>query len=283
MVNANAKLKDNVKRYLQLIGDYPTLTQEEEIALCQRIANGDDAAKDYFIRCNLKLVVSVAKQYANFSVSFMDLIQEGNMGLCKAIEKFDPSLGYKFSTYGIQWIRQYISRYIMDKGNLIHIPIHVLENEFKVRKAFDKLYKDFQREPTIMELAEETGFSEYKIQDLLSLAKDTISIDMQINEDQDTRLSDLIADPDTGSLSGDADEVFVHEDIIKSLNILNDREREIIIRHFGLNDEPPMTLEDIGKLYGITRERVRQIESKAMRKLRTSKTRIELEEYYHDL
>lgn len=283
MSPTNSRLSDNVKRYLQMIGEYPTLSQEEEIALCKKIKEGNVDAKDRFIRCNLKLVVSVAKQYSHYGVPLMDLIQEGNLGLIKAIDKFDYTLGYKFSTYGIQWIRQYISRYIMDKGNMIHIPVHVMENEFKVRRAIDTLKKEYQREPSLEELAKETGFSKERIMELLNLIQDPISIDMQIDEEGDTSLGDMIADSSIDAPNTAANGNFIHEDIEKSLAILNERERCVIIKRFGLDGSDPMTLEDIGKIYGITRERVRQIESRAMRKLKTPKIRKELEDYYNDL
>lgn len=283
MSKADSKVTDNVKRYLQMIADYPKLSQEEELALYKRIQQGDKDAKDTFIRCNLKLVVSVAKQYARFSVPMMDLIQEGNLGLMKAIEKFDPSMGYRFSTYGIQWIRQYISRYIMDKGKVIHIPVHVIENEFKVRKAIDTLLKEYQRDPTIKELAKETGFSEERVIELLNLIQDPLSIDMNVNDENDTVLSDLIADPKSDEMINGMNKEFIHEDIIKALTVLNERERDIIIKHFGLNDQPAITLEEIGQEYGITRERVRQIESAAIRKLKATDVRKYLEAYYHDL
>lgn len=283
MAGNDTRLNDNVKRYLQVIGEYPTLTQEEEIELAKKILEGDIDAKDWFIRCNLKLVVSVAKQYSRYGVPFMDLIQEGNLGLIRAIEKFDYRMGFKFSTYGIQWIRQYISRYIMDKGNMIHIPVHVMENEFKVRKAIDTLYKELHREPTIEELAKETGFPKDKVLELLNLIQDPVSIDMQIDDEGETSLGDMIADSSVNSPTHSADDHFVREDIEKSLHILNERERDVIIKRFGLNGENPMTLEDIGKIYGITRERIRQIESRAMRKLKAPKVRKELEDYYNDL
>lgn len=279
----NTKISDNVKRYLQVIGDYPRLSQEEEISLCEKMKNGDIDAKDTFIRCNLKLVVSVAKQYSRYGVPLMDLIQEGNLGLIKAVDKFDYTLGFKFSTYAMQWIRQYISRYIMDKGSMIHIPVHVLENEFKVRKAIDVLCKELQREPTMEEIAAHTGYSVKKVTDLLNMIQDPVSIDMQIDDDGDTSLGDMIADDTISSPHEDADNAFIKENIQKSLHVLNERERDVIIKRFGLNEEAPMTLEDIGKIYGITRERVRQIESKAMRKLKSPKVRHSLEDYYHDI
>lgn len=283
MSKADSKLTDNVKRYLQMIADYPKLSQEEELALYKRIQQGDKDAKDTFIRCNLKLVVSVAKQYTRFSVPMMDLIQEGNLGLMKAVEKFDPNMGYRFSTYGIQWIRQYISRYIMDKGKIIHIPVHVIENEFKVRKAIDTLLKEYQRDPTIEELAKETGFSEERVIELLNLIQDPLSIDMNVNDENDTVLSDLIADPKSDQMINGMNKEFIHDDIIKALAVLNERERDIIMKHFGLNDQPAVTLEEIGREYGITRERVRQIESAAIRKLKATDVRKYLEAYYHDL
>lgn len=282
MNSTDPKLIDNVKQYLQTISEYPRLNQQEELSLYKRIQMGDTDAKDTFIRCNLKLVVSVAKQYAHFSVPLMDLIQEGNLGLIKAVEKFNPDMGFRFSTYATQWIRQYISRYIMDKGKVIHIPVHVVENEFKVRKAVDTLLKELQREPTIKELAKETGFSEERVSELLNLIQDPLSIDMNVNNENDTCLSDLIADPHTKQMMKNIHDEFIHKDILKSLSILNERERDIIIKHFGLNNETALTLEEIGKSYGITRERVRQIESAAIRKLKSDDVRELLEGYYQD-
>ena len=282
MNSTDPKLIDNVKQYLQTISEYPRLNQQEELSLYKRIQMGDTDAKDTFIRCNLKLVVSVAKQYAHFSVPLMDLIQEGNLGLIKAVEKFNPDMGFRFSTYATQWIRQYISRYIMDKGKVIHIPVHVVENEFKVRKAVDTLLKELQREPTIKELAKETGFSEERVSELLNLIQDPLSIDMNVSNENDTCLSDLIADPHTKQMMKNIHDEFIHKDILKSLSILNERERDIIIKHFGLNNETALTLEEIGKSYGITRERVRQIESAAIRKLKSDDVRELLEGYYQD-
>lgn len=283
MRTTNSKLNNNIKRYLQAISEYPTLTPEEEAALCKKIKEGDIDAKDRFIRCNLKLVVSVAKQYAHYGAPLMDLIQEGNLGLIKAIDKFDYTLGYKFSTYGIQWIRQYIARYITDKGNMIHIPVHVMENEFKVRKAIDTLYKEYQRDPTLQELAKETGFSHDKIIELCNLIQEPVSMDMKIDDEGDTSLGDMIADQSIHSPNATLNEKFIKEDIEKLLHILNERERDIIIKRFGLDGNAPMTLEEIGRRYGITRERVRQIENKAMRKLKAPKNRKNLEDYYNDL
>lgn len=282
MNSTDPKLIDNVKQYLQTISEYPRLNQQEELSLYKRIQMGDTDAKDTFIRCNLKLVVSVAKQYAHFSVPLMDLIQEGNLGLIKAVEKFNPDMGFRFSTYATQWIRQYISRYIMDKGKVIHIPVHVVENEFKVRKAVDTLLKELQREPTIKELAKETGFSEERVSELLNLIQDPLSIDMNVSNENDTCLSDLIADPHTKQMMKNIHDEFIHKDILKSLSVLNERERDIIIKHFGLNNETALTLEEIGKSYGITRERVRQIESAAIRKLKSDDVRELLESYYQD-
>lgn len=279
----SSKLNDNVKNYLQAIGEYPRLTQEEEISLSKKMKEGDIDAKDTFIRCNLKLVVSVAKQYSRYGLPFMDLIQEGNLGLIKAVDKFDYELGFKFSTYAMQWIKQYITRYIMDKGNMIHIPVHVLEHEFKVRKTIDTLTKELHREPSVEEIAKASGFSTKKVIDLLNMIQDPVSIDMQIDDEGDTSLGDMIADSTVVTPKENADGEFIKENIQKSLHVLNERERDVIVKRFGLDGSTPMTLEDIGKIYGITRERVRQIESKAMRKLKAPKVRSSLEDYYNDL
>ncbi len=280
---SDSKVIDNVKHYLRSIGEYPVLTQAEEVALFKRIKEGDKEAKHRLIRCNLKLVVSAARQYAHFSIPLMDLIQEGNLGLMKATEGFDPSMGYRFSTYAMQWIRQYISRFIMDKGKVIHVPVHVIEHECKVRKARDMLFKELRREPTVKELAKETGFSEEQVARLMNLIQEPISIDRNVNDDNDLRLSDLIGDPHAGQAIKGIHDEFMRADIIKALAVLNEREKDIVIKHFGLNNEQALTLEEIGKKYGISRERVRQIESAAIRKLRSPKVRELLEAYFHDL
>lgn len=282
MSYSDSKVIDNVKRYLRSNGEYPVLTQAEEVALFKCIKERDKEATHTLIRCNLKLVVSAAKQYAHFSISLMDLIQEGNLGLMKATEGFDPSMGYRFSTYAMQWIRQYISRFIMDKGKVIHVPVHVIEHECKVRKARDTLFKELQRELTVKELAKETGFSEEQVARLMNLIQEPISIDKNVNEN-DLPLSDLIGDPRGSQAIKVIHDEFMRADIIKAMAVLNEREKDIVIKHFGLNNEQALTLEEIGKKYGISRERVRQIESAAIRKLRSPKVRELLEAYFHDL
>lgn len=283
MATQSFKFNDNVKHYLQTIGEYATLSQGEEVALCEKMKDGDIDAKDTFIRCNLKLVVSIAKQYSRYRVPFMDLIQEGNLGLIRAVDKFDYTLGYKFSTYATQWIRQYITRYIMDKSNMIHIPVHVMENEFKLRKLIDQLNKQLQSVPSLEQIVEASGMSQEKVVELLNLIQDPVSMDMQIDEDGDTSLVDMIADTSISTPYESAEETFIKENISKSLLVLNERERVVIMKRFGLDGGNPMTLEEIGKFYGITRERIRQIESKAMRKLKTPKVRNTLEDFYHDI
>lgn len=283
MAKGSQSIRGNVQSYLNSIGGYPLLTHEDEIEYFKKIEEGDKAAKEYFIDCNLKLVVNIAKQYSRYQVPFMDLVQEGNLGLIKAVEKFDYRKGFKFSTYATQWIRQYITRYILDKEKMIHIPVHVAENEFKIRKAIDRLMKDLQREPTLEEIAKECDMSVPQIRELLDVTQSTVSMDAQIDDDGDTSLGDMLSDEDALTPEQNADHVYIKETVQKSLDVLNERERDVIVRRYGLNGEQPMTLEDIGKIYGITRERVRQIESKAMRKLGSSNVKAGLRDlYYHD-
>lgn len=283
MAKSSQTIRGNVQSYLNSIGGYPRLTHEEEIAYFKRIEEGDKDAKEYFINCNLKLVVNIAKQYHHYQIPFMDLIQEGNLGLIRAVEKFEWRKGFKFSTYATQWIRQYITRYILDKEKIIHIPVHVAESEFKVRKTIDHLMKELQREPTIEEIAKECNMSCTQVYELMGFAQSTVSIDAQIDDDSDTSLGDMLSDEGTMTPQQNADNVYIKETVQKSLSILKDREKDVIIRRYGLNGEAPMTLEDIGKIYGITRERVRQIESKAMRKLGSKSVKEGLKDfYYHD-
>ena len=277
-------IRGNVQSYLRSIGGYPRLTHEEEIEYFKKIEEGDENAKEYFIDCNLKLVVNIAKQFNRYNVPFMDLIQEGNLGLIRAVEKFDYRKGFKFSTYATQWIRQYITRYILDKEKIIHIPVHIAESKFKIRKAIDRLMKELQREPTIEEIAKDCNMTPEEVRDLMGLTQTTVSIDAQIDEDGDTSLGDMLSDEATLTPQQNADAMYMKETVQKSLSVLKERERDVIIRRYGLNGETPMTLEDIGKIYGITRERVRQIENKAMRKLGSRNVKEELKDlYYHDI
>lgn len=281
MARSSQSIKGNIQSYLSSIGGYPRLTHEDEIAYFRKIEEGDSAAKEQFINCNLKLVVNIAKQYNRYSVPFMDLVQEGNLGLIRAVEKFDYRKGFKFSTYATQWIRQYITRYILDKEKMIHIPVHVAESEFKIRKAIDHLMKELQREPTLEEISKECGMTPAQIRELMGLTQTTVSIDAQIDDDGETSLGDMLSDEGTITPQQNADNVSIKESVKKTLDILNERERDVIVRRYGLDGESPMTLEDIGKIYGITRERVRQIESKAMRKLGSRHVKDELKDFYY--
>ena len=274
-------IRGNVQSYLNSIGDFPRLTQEDEVACFQKIEAGDQEAKEYFIDCNLKLVVNIAKQYHQYRVPFMDLIQEGNLGLIRAVEKFDYRKGFKFSTYATQWIKQYITRYILDKEKMIHIPVHVAESEFKVRKAIDHLSKELQREPSLEEIAKHCGMKVEQIRELLDLTQPTVSIDAQIDEDGDTSLGDMLCDDHQLTPEQEAEVTNMKEIIQKSLHVLTQREKDVITMRFGLDGGSSMTLEDIGKRYGITRERVRQIENKAMRKLASKSVKDDLKDLYY--
>lgn len=281
MANGSQSIRGNVQSYLNHIGDFARLTQEEEVECFKKMEEGDPSAKEYFINCNLKLVVNIAKQYHHYRVPFMDLIQEGNLGLIRAVEKFDYRKGFKFSTYATQWIKQYITRYILDKEKMIHIPVHVAENEFKVRKAIDHLSKEFQREPTMDEIANHCQMKVEQVRELLDLNQATVSIDAQIDDDGDTSLGDMLSDESHLTPAQTAENVYMKEIIQKSLHVLNERERDVIIMRYGLDGGQAMTLEDIGKIYGITRERVRQIESKAMRKLASRHVKEDLKDLFY--
>lgn len=281
MANGSQSIRGNVQSYLNHIGDFPRLTHEEEMECFKKIETGDKEAKDYFINCNLKLVVNIAKQYNHYRAPFMDLIQEGNLGLIRAVEKFDYRKGFKFSTYATQWIKQYITRYILDKEKMIHIPVHVAESEFKVRKAIDHLSKELQREPSQEEIAKQCGMKVEQVRELMNLNQATVSIDAQIDDDGDTSLGDMLSDETNLTPAQVADSLYMKEIIQKSLHVLGERERDVIVMRYGLNGDQPMTLEDIGKIYGITRERVRQIESKAMRKLASRNVKESLKDLYY--
>lgn len=280
-MRSSQNIRGNVQSYLRSIGDYPRLTQEDEITYFKKIEEGDQEAKEYFINCNLKLVVNIAKQFNRYRVPFMDLIQEGNLGLIRAVEKFDYRKGFKFSTYATQWIRQYITRYILDKEKLIHIPIYITESEFKIRRTMDQMTKDLQREPTLEEVAKECQMEVGQIRELLGFTQTPVSIDAQLDDEGDTSLGDMLSDEGIITPQQSADHTIIKESVAKSLNILNEREKDVIVRRYGLNGEQPMTLEEIGKIYCITRERVRQIESKAMRKLASKHVKEELKDFYY--
>ena len=261
-------IDDPVRMYLKEIGKIPLLTPEREKYLAEQIALGDKAAKDELIEANLRLVVSIAKRHVGKGMYFLDLIQEGNLGLIKAVEKFDYSKGYKFSTYATWWIRQAITRAIADQARTIRIPVHMVETIHKVSRTARQLLQELGREPTTDEIAERLGMTADKVREIMKIAQDPVSLETPIGEEEDSHLGDFVEDNDSPAPSESASYSLLREQITNILNTLTPREAEVIRLRFGLEDGRPRTLEEVGKQFKITRERIRQIEAKALRKLR---------------
>lgn len=259
---------DPVKLYLKEIGNYPLLTVEEEVELAKRIAEGDDIAKERLTESNLRLVVSIAKRYVGRGLSFLDLIQEGNLGLIKAVDKFDYSKGYKFSTYATWWIRQAITRSIADQSRTIRIPVHMSEVINKAYRVARGLLQEFGREPTEEEIAKEMNLPVEKVREILKVSADPISLDTPIGEEDDSHLGDFIKDDTIMGPEEAATYTMLQDQISKLLTTLSEREQRVLILRFGLLDGRTRTLEEVGKEFKVTRERIRQIEAKALRKLR---------------
>jgi len=267
-VNDNAAMDDPVKVYLKEIGRVPLLTPEEEIELAIRISEDDQEAKKRLAEANLRLVVSIAKRYVGRGMQFLDLIQEGNLGLIKAVDKFDYTKGFKFSTYATWWIRQAITRAIADQARTIRIPVHMVETINKVKKANSQLLHQNGREATPDEIAEFLEMPVDKVREILRVAQEPVSLETPIGEEDDSNLGDFVADNNTVTPEANIESVMLREHIDVLLQDLKDREREVIILRFGLRDGHPRTLEEVGKIFNVTRERIRQIEAKALRKLR---------------
>ena len=261
-------IDDPVRMYLKEIGKIPLLTPERETYLAEQINVGDKAAKDELIEANLRLVVSIAKRHIGKGMYFLDLIQEGNLGLIKAVEKFDYSKGYKFSTYATWWIRQAITRAIADQARTIRIPVHMVETIHKVSRAARQLLQEFGREPTTDEIAELLQTTPEKVREIMKIAQDPVSLETPIGEEEDSHLGDFVEDNDSPAPSDSASYSLLKEQLGNVLNTLTTRERDVINLRFGLKDGRPRTLEEVGKQFQITRERIRQIEAKALRKLR---------------
>ena len=261
-------IDDPVRMYLKDIGKIPLLSPEREKYLAEQIALGSKAAKDELIEANLRLVVSIAKRHVGKGMYFLDLIQEGNLGLIKAVEKFDYSKGYKFSTYATWWIRQAITRAIADQARTIRIPVHMVETIHKVSRTARQLLQEYGKEPTTDEIAERLGITPDKVREIMKIAQDPVSLETPIGEEEDSHLGDFIPDDDTPSPSESASTNILREVIERELNTLTPREAHVIKLRFGLYDGRTRTLEEVGKEFDITRERIRQIESKALRKLR---------------
>ena len=261
-------IDDPVRMYLKDIGKIPLLTGEREKYLAEQIANGSKAAKDELIEANLRLVVSIAKRHVGKGMYFLDLIQEGNIGLIKAVEKFDYSKGYKFSTYATWWIRQAITRAIADQARTIRIPVHMVETIHKVSRTARQLLQDFGREPTTDEIAEKLGITADKVREIMKIAQDPVSLETPIGEEEDSHLGDFVEDNESPAPSDSASYSLLREQLCNILHTLTEREEQVITLRFGLEDGRPRTLEEVGKKFKITRERIRQIEAKALRKLR---------------
>ena len=260
--------EDPVRMYLKEIGTVPLLTADEEMELAKRKAEGDVAAKDRLIEANLRLVVSIAKRYTGRGMSFLDLVQEGNLGLIKGVEKFDYTKGYKLSTYATWWIRQSVTRALADQARTIRVPVHMVETINKMSKMQRKLTLELGYEPSVKELAEALEMSEDKVMEIMQIAREPASLETPIGEEDDSNLGDFVADNKEVTPEGNVESVMLKEHIDDLLKDLKERERQVIVLRFGLEDGHPRTLEEVGKAFNVTRERIRQIEAKALRKLR---------------
>ncbi len=260
--------EDPVRMYLKEIGTIPLLTPEEELDLAVRKSEGDEDAKNRLIEANLRLVVSIAKRYTGRGMSFLDLVQEGNLGLIKGVEKFDYSKGYKLSTYATWWIRQSVTRALADQARTIRVPVHMVETINKMSKMQRKLTLELGYEPSIAELAEHLDMSQERVMEIMQIAREPASLETPIGEEDDSNLGDFVADNNAVTPESNIESVMLREQIDELLDDLKDREKQVIIRRFGLEDGHPRTLEEVGREFDVTRERIRQIEAKALRKLR---------------
>ncbi|AMB94918.1 RNA polymerase sigma factor RpoD [Aerococcus sanguinicola] len=267
-IPANVKMNDPVRMYLKEIGRVSLLTADEEVALAKRIEEGDPIAKQELAEANLRLVVSIAKRYVGRGMSFLDLIQEGNMGLMKAVEKFDYTKGFKFSTYATWWIRQAITRSIADQARTIRIPVHMVETINKLVRIQRQLLQDLGREPTPEEIGAEMDLPTEKVRNIMKISQETVSLETPIGEEDDSHLGDFIEDNEAMSPEEFTSQEMLKEQLNEVLDTLTDREENVLRLRFGLEDGQSKTLEQVGKQFGVTRERIRQIEAKALRKLR---------------
>ena len=265
---SDISLDDPVKMYLKDIGEVPLLSADDEIELARRIQEGDDEAKKRLSEANLRLVVSIAKRYVGRGMLFLDLIQEGNIGLMKAVEKFDYQKGFKFSTYATWWIRQAITRAIADQARTIRIPVHMVETINKLTRVSRILLQQLGREPTPAEIAAEMGVSEERVREIQKIAQDPVSLETPIGEDEDSHLGDFIEDDRAVTPSDSVSTTMLKETLLTVLNSLTPREEKVLRLRYGVDDGRPRTLEEVGKEFNVTRERIRQIEAKALRKLR---------------
>jgi len=267
-VPENVRIDDPVRMYLKEIGKVPLLTADEEVKLAERMEQGDEEAKKQLAEANLRLVVSIAKRYVGRGMSFLDLIQEGNLGLIKAVEKFDFRKGYKFSTYATWWIRQAITRAIADQARTIRIPVHMVETINKLSRVQRQLLQENGREATPEEIAKEMEISPAKVREIMKIAQEPVSLETPIGEEEDSHLGDFIQDTEMVVPADAAAYSLLKEQLMEVLSTLTDREQQVLRLRFGLDDGKARTLEEVGTQFGVTRERIRQIEAKALRKLR---------------
>ena len=272
-------IDDPVKMYLKEIGKVPLLTKEEEQELGKRMEEGDESAKQELAAANLRLVVSIAKKYVGRGMLFLDLIQEGNLGLIKAVEKFDYTKGYKFSTYATWWIRQAITRSIADQARTIRVPVHMVETINKLIRVARHLVQELGREPTVDEIADEMDMDPDKVREVKKIAQEPVSLETPIGEEEDSYLGDFIEDEDAPSPSAAASFMLLQDQLDDVLDSLTDREKRVLELRFGVEDGRSRTLEEVGKEFGVTRERIRQIEAKALRKLRHPSRSKKLKDY----
>ena len=272
-------INDPVRMYLKEIGQIKLLTMDEELDLAERIQNGDEQAKNILAEANLRLVVSIAKRYVGRGMLFLDLIQEGNIGLMKSVEKFDVSKGYKFSTYETWWIRQAITRAIADQARTIRVPVHMVETINKLARIQRQLTLELNREPTEEELAKKMNVSVEKIREIYKISQEPVSLETPIGEEDDSHLGDFIKDERNLSPEEYATNEMLKDEIAEVLETLTEREEKVIRLRFGLEDGKSRTLEEVGQLFGVTRERIRQIEAKALRKLRHPSRSRKLKDY----
>lgn len=272
-------LDDPVKMYLKDIGRVPLLSPEEEITLAQRMQDGDEAAKKRLSEANLRLVVSIAKRYVGRGMLFLDLIQEGNLGLMKAVEKFDYQKGFKFSTYATWWIRQAITRSIADQARTIRIPVHMVETINRLIRTSRQLLQELGREPLPEELAKKLDMPVDRVREIMKISQDPVSLETPIGEEEDSHLGDFIQDEHVQIPVDAATYTLLHEQLMEVLDTLTDREQKVLRLRFGLDDGRPRTLEEVGREFNVTRERIRQIEAKALRKLRHPSRSRKLKDY----
>lgn len=278
-VPEGVSLEDPVRMYLKEIGKVPLLSSDEEIELAKRIELGDEAAKKRLAEANLRLVVSIAKRYVGRGMQFLDLIQEGNLGLIKAVDKFDYRKGYKFSTYATWWIRQAITRAIADQARTIRIPVHMVETINRLIRVSRQLLQDLGREPTPEEIAEKMELPVERVREIMKISQDPVSLETPIGEEEDSHLGDFIQDDHVEVPVDAATYTLLHEQLMEVLETLTDREQKVLRLRFGLDDGRPRTLEEVGKEFNVTRERIRQIEAKALRKLRHPSRSKKLKDY----